>query len=138
MERCPRSSVCPRVSPLCSRARADQPASPASIPWRSLRWTACWRNGRPAIPSLPHPAASPGRGPLAPRYRPSADLAGIAGTQPLGGGLLTASPRELVITFDQPIVPLFMNYFDVQLERDNGDGTTTPIFDPFNAPPEGT
>jgi hypothetical protein len=74
------------------------------------------------------------------RHLPSG-IAGIASTQPSDGAVLVQPPQELDVTFDPgavpaQIVPIFMSSFDVQLERVNGDGSRTPIFDPNNPPAE--
>ena len=60
----------------------------------------------------------------------------IASVQPYDGQQLTQSPQQLAITFNGVSVPLLIGNFDVQIEQLNGDGTKTPLWNGFDAPPE--
>ena len=60
----------------------------------------------------------------------------IASVQPYDGEQLTQSPQQLAITFNGVNVPALMGNFDVQIEKLNPDGTETPLWTLFDAPPE--
>jgi len=75
---------------------------------------------------------------LEPRCLLAANLGNIVAVQPYDGESLNPAPQDLVITLDQPFVPFLMGNFDVQLEKVNRDGTTTPIWTVNTAPPEAT
>lgn len=57
-------------------------------------------------------------------------------TQPATSASLTSSPNRIVVTFDQPISTFDLDAFnnDIRLDRINADGTTTPWFNPMDAP----
>jgi methionine-rich copper-binding protein CopC len=57
-------------------------------------------------------------------------------TVPADGAQLTQSPSSLVVTFNQEVDFLWLDG-NVQLDRVNSDGSTTPLFDP-NFPPVAT
>ena len=75
---------------------------------------------------------------LEPRCLLAPVLGDIVAVQPYNGQSLNAAPQDLVITLDQPFVPFLMGNFDVQLEKLNSDGTTTPVWSVNTAPPETT
>ena len=66
----------------------------------------------------------------------AANLGNIVAVQPYDGQQLNSPPQDLVITLDQPFVPLLQGNFDVQLEKVNRDGTMTPIWTVNTAPME--
>ena len=54
-------------------------------------------------------------------------------TEPGDGSRTETGPSQL-INFDQPVDSLDLGFNDIRLDRVNGDGTTTPLFDLVNWP----
>ncbi len=82
-------------------------------------------SGIVATPAVTTPNVSPAN---------AANIAeSIITTSPTNGAVLTQPPSSLSVTFNQEVDFLWLDG-DVQLEKVNSDGTTTPLFD-LNNPP---
>ena len=64
--------------------------------------------------------------------------AGIASVTPADGALLTQSPQQIVVTFNRNDIPSWISGFDLQIEELNGNGSTTPLWNSSDTPPEYT
>ncbi len=71
--------------------------------------------------------------PEVPKQASASIVQSVITTVPANGASLTRSPSSLIVTFSQEVDFLWWDG-DVQLERLNADGSTTPVFDPNNVP----
>ena len=99
---------------------------------RDCRWFDEIHRSRPAAAARNRPNLER----LEPPHLLSATPSPIASLAPYNGERLAQSPQDLVVTFNGVNVPALMGNFDVQIEELNKNGTKTPLWNLFDAPPE--
>lgn len=67
-------------------------------------------------------------------YAETLSSVGPITSEPANASNVPTGPDQLVITFDRPVNTFDLGLFDIRLDRVEGDGTTTSVFDPSNWP----